>query len=63
MYAQENLDMRCNVERLRHRLQCILERDGSEEAAITGIGVSISYLFTSDLVRTLDRAIDRSVRA
>lgn len=39
--------------RLRVRLDAILERDRSEEAAITGRGIGISYLFAKQLYAAL----------
>lgn len=39
--------------RLKFRLDAMVERDGSEQAAIEGGGMSISYRFTAELYRAL----------
>jgi hypothetical protein len=53
---QENTAMRCAVIefRIQSRIDGCLERHGGDEqAAITGIGIGISYLFAKELARTL----------
>lgn len=42
--------------RLKGRLDAMIERDGSEAAAITGRGVGIGYLFARELLRALEAA-------
>lgn len=42
--------------RLKFRLDAMIERDGSEAAAITGPGVGIGYLFARELHRALEAA-------
>lgn len=42
--------------RLQMRIDAMLERDGSEQAAITGSGIGISYLFAKQLLAALKSA-------
>ncbi len=42
--------------RIQHRIDAILERDGSVASAITGVGVSIGYLLASEIAGVLERA-------
>src|SRR6185437_6397308 len=42
--------------RVQCRIDAIVERDGSEQAAVKGRGVGISYLFARDICRALDGA-------
>jgi len=43
--------------RVRSRVAAILERDGSEQAAIEGMGIGISYLLAKDIADALDDGI------
>ncbi len=51
-----------NYARMKHRVDAILERDGSEDAAVTGIGVGISYLFAKEIAANLKDA-DEALQA
>lgn len=51
-------ELRVAGARMQTRLEAIVERDGSAEAAVTGRGVSISYLLTRDVTRALKSAGD-----
>jgi len=42
--------------RVKSRIDAIVERDGSEQAAVEGSGVGISYLFARDIYRALGGA-------
>lgn len=62
----ETLANRCNWmhSRIQHRVDAIIERDGSTEAAVTGNGVGISFLLARDTASLLrDAAIVLRTRA
>lgn len=42
--------------RMRSRVESMIRRDGSEDAAVTGRGVGIGYLLARDAARTMDKA-------
>lgn len=57
--AADIADMLIEVERerLQHRINACLERHGGDrQAAITGSGIGISFLFAKDIVRALTHA-------
>lgn len=43
--------LRTTADRMQSRVDAIVERDGSVDAAVTGRGVGISYLFARNIVR------------
>ncbi len=42
--------------RMSSRVDMMIERDGSIDAAVTGRGVGISFLFARDIARAMDKA-------
>jgi hypothetical protein len=46
--------LRTTASRMQGRVDAIVERDGCIDAAVTGRGVGISYLFARDIVRACE---------
>lgn len=48
--------------RMQGRVEACLERSGSAEAAVTGPGIGIGYLFARDIVRACERGEEQIER-
>jgi hypothetical protein len=54
--------LRTTASRMQMRVDAILERDLTEQAAVEGRGAGISYLFAKDIVRALEAGHDEIER-